>query len=55
MEPTYISEHNPIWQEATIKVDDVLKGKKNTKEVKVIFPASDDIRWKKTNKNKTKM
>ncbi len=49
-EPTFISEHNPLWQEATIKVDEVVKGKKNTKEVKVMFPGSDDIRWKKTNK-----
>lgn len=50
MEPTHISEHNPLWQEATIKVDEVVKGKKGTKEVKVMFPASDDVRWKKINK-----
>lgn len=52
VEPTHISEHNPIWQKATIKVDEVIKGKKSTKQVKVMFPASDDIRWKKTNKYK---
>jgi hypothetical protein len=53
VKPTHISEHNPIWHEATIKVDDVVKGKKDTKQVKVMFPASDDIRWRKINKYKT--
>jgi hypothetical protein len=49
---THISEHDPNWHEATIKVDDVVKGKKTTKEVKVLFPQSDDIRWSKINKYK---
>jgi hypothetical protein len=49
---TFISEHNPNWQEAIIKVDDVVKGKKGIKQIKILFPASDDIRWKKTNKYK---
>jgi len=42
---THISEHDPDWHEATIQVDEVLKGEKNTKEVKVLFPKSDDVRW----------
>jgi hypothetical protein len=47
---THISEHDPNWHEATIDVDEVVKGQKNTKEVKVLFPKSDDIRWHKVNK-----
>ena len=50
MEATHISEHNPIWHEATIKVDEVVKGKKGTKTVKVMFPASDDVRWRTVHK-----
>ena len=43
--PTYISEHNPNWKEATIDVDEVVKGKKGVIQVKVLFPDSDDVRW----------
>ena len=46
-ETTHISEHDPAWHEATIKVDEVVKGKKSTKEVTVVFPGSDDVRWHK--------
>jgi hypothetical protein len=42
---THISEHDPNWHEATIDVDEVIKGKKSAKQVTVQFPASDDIRW----------
>ena len=36
--------------EATIKVDEVVKGKKDTTRVTVLFPQSDDIRWHKVHK-----
>lgn len=44
---TKISEHDPNWHQATIKVDEVLKGPKSKKDVKVLFPKSDDVRWYK--------
>ncbi len=47
---TKISEHDPNWHEATIKVDEVLKGSKSKKDVKVLFPKSDDVRWYKVAK-----
>jgi hypothetical protein len=43
--PTHISEHDPDWHEATVDVDEVVKGKKGTKQVTVLFPRSDDVRW----------
>jgi hypothetical protein len=43
---TQISEHDPAWHEATIKVGEVIKGKKTSKVV-VLFPGSDDVRWHK--------
>ena len=47
---TNISEHDPDWHEATINVDEVIKGKKGTKQVTVLFPNSDDVRWHKVDK-----
>jgi hypothetical protein len=38
-----ITEHDPDWQEATIKVDSGLKGIQSGKEVIVRFPASEDV------------
>jgi len=38
-----ITEHDPDWQEATIKVDSGLKGIRSGKEVVVRFPASEDV------------
>jgi hypothetical protein len=49
---THISEHDPDWQEATIDVDEVIKGRKDVKRVKVLFPASDDVRWHRIAKYK---
>lgn len=43
--PTHFSEHDPNWHEATVDVDEVVKGKKGTKQVTVLFPRSDDVRW----------
>ncbi len=48
--PTHFSEHDPDWHEATIDVDEVLKGRKGTRQVTVLFPRSDDIRWHKVAK-----
>ena len=42
---TYISEHNPNWQEAVISVQAVEKGEPGQKEVVVVFPNSDDVMW----------
>ena len=50
VQTTRISEHDPAWHEATIKVDEVVKGKKGTHELKVLFPQSDDVRWHKVPK-----
>lgn len=47
---THISEHDPDWHEATIDVDETIKGQKGTGKVTVLFPKSDDIRWHKINK-----
>ncbi len=48
--PTHISEHDPDWHEATVEVDEVVKGNKGTKRVTVLFPRSDDVRWHKVPK-----
>jgi len=47
---THISEHDPVWYEATIDVDETIKGKKGAKQVTVLFPKSDDVRWHKVGK-----
>lgn len=52
-QPSFISEHDPDWREATIDVDEVLKGKKGTKQATVLFPGSDDVRWYKIGKYAT--
>jgi hypothetical protein len=41
--PSPITEHDPVWREAVIKVSDVLKGEKTPKEVTVRFPDSSDV------------
>jgi hypothetical protein len=48
--PTFISEHDPLWHDATIHVDEVIKGTKDTTQVTVLFPKSDDIRWHEVRK-----
>lgn len=52
VETTHISEHDPDWHEATIQVDEVVKGQDDAKEVKVLFPKSDDVRWYNISKYK---
>jgi hypothetical protein len=49
---TRISEHDPDWHEATVDVDEVVKGKKGVKQVTVLFPQSDDTRWHTVRKYK---
>jgi len=39
------SEHDPGWQEAVIKIDDMYKGPSGTETVVVRFPKSRDIMW----------
>jgi hypothetical protein len=41
--PSPITEHDPVWREAVIKVSDVLKGEKTWKQVTVRFPDSSDV------------
>jgi hypothetical protein len=41
-----ISEHDPDWHAAVIKVDTVEKGVPNQKRVVVLFPQSRDIAWR---------
>jgi hypothetical protein len=53
VEPSHISEHDPNWQEATINVDEVIKGKKDVKQVTLLFPGSDDVRWHQIGKYTT--
>ena len=53
VETTRISEHDPAWHEATIRVDEVVKGRKSTREVNVVFPQSDDVRWRRVPKYHT--
>jgi hypothetical protein len=45
LDPGPISEHNPDWHEATIRVDEVIKGQAGVKQATVLFPNSDDARW----------
>ncbi len=44
-EPRRISEHDPMWREAVIEVQDVHKGG-SAREVVVRFPKSNDVRWR---------
>lgn len=50
IETTHISEHDADWHEATIDVHEMMKGKKGTKSVKVLFPKSDDVLWFRSKK-----
>lgn len=40
--PTHFSEHDADWYEATIDVDETMKGQKGTGKVTVLFPKSDE-------------
>jgi hypothetical protein len=43
--PRRVSEHEPLWQEATIDVHEVHKGAPPSGPVVVRFPASMDVMW----------
>jgi hypothetical protein len=43
--PTRISEHDPIWREAVVEVNQVHKGAPGKKQIVVRFPSSTDVRW----------
>lgn len=40
-----VSEHDPEWWQATVRVESVEKGQANSQSLLVLFPHSDDIRW----------
>jgi hypothetical protein len=42
---TRISEHEPDWWEAVIKVESVLKGQPSQRDVVVLYPHSIDVMW----------
>jgi hypothetical protein len=48
--PKRISEHDPLWREAVIHVDSVVKGEHPDDTVVVRFPSSTDVRWHKAPK-----
>jgi hypothetical protein len=43
---TRVSEHNPKWREAVIKVAEVHKGRASQRQVVIRFPASTDVAWR---------
>jgi len=45
-----ISEHDPLWHEAVVEVDDVHKGSVGAKQVVLRFPSSTDVRWSRSPK-----
>jgi hypothetical protein len=40
-----ISEHDPEWREAVIEVEEVEKGRTQTRNVVILFPSSNDVQW----------
>lgn len=40
-----ISEHDPQWQQATIRVESVTKGAAPTQELSLYFPGTQDVAW----------
>ena len=40
-----ISEHAPVWKDATVQVDGTFKGASPSERITVRFPASEDVRW----------
>ena len=39
------TEHDPLWQEAVIQIEFVLKGHINDRRVVILFPGSNDVMW----------
>ena len=44
-QPTRISEHEPVWNDAVIEVAEVHKGEVPGGEVVIRFPSSTDVKW----------
>jgi hypothetical protein len=44
-EPVRISEHEPLWREAVVEVQEVHKGTVGKRQVVLRFPNSTDVRW----------
>lgn len=40
-----LSEHNPLWRDAEIEVQELIKGNNPGKTITVRFPSSEDIKW----------
>ncbi len=40
-----VSEHDPMWREAVVEVDQVHKGLRTKEPIVVRFPSSTDVRW----------
>jgi len=48
------TEHDPEWKEAEIQIDEVIKGKAESKNIKILFASSKDVMYfqsPKFNKN----
>jgi hypothetical protein len=45
-----VSEHDPKWRQAVISIGEVHKGTHDSNQVKILFPASTDVRWYKAPK-----
>lgn len=43
--PGPITEHDPQWREAVVKVTAVHKGRQVPRSIRVRFPASTDVAW----------
>lgn len=44
--PPRLSEHDPVWREAIIEVEEGIKGvAATTRDISVLFPASEDVMW----------
>jgi len=43
--PMPVSEHDAKWRQAVIQVDESHQGSHDSKQVAVLFPASNDVRW----------
>ena len=45
IQPKTISEHDPLWTMAVIKIDSVEKGKVQGSELPILFVSSGDVMW----------
>jgi hypothetical protein len=45
-----LSEHIPLWKESTIQIVETLKGTNTSKNIRVLYAASQDVHWYHTPK-----